>query len=88
MVEGGAAVITSFPKAELVDALVLTPSPKLVGGYKRLMNCWAVETGIPPALLSVHSCQAGDDIVVWGDLQYGGTRHEVTTALVYGPSLC
>ena len=34
MVEGGAAVITSFLKAGLVDALVLTLSPKLVGGYK------------------------------------------------------
>ena len=32
MVEGGAAVITSFLKAGLVDALVLTLSPKLVAG--------------------------------------------------------
>lgn len=25
-----------------------------------------------PGITSVHSCQAGDDVVVWGDLQYGG----------------
>ena len=47
MVEGGAAVITSFLKAELVDALVLTLSPKLVGLQSVLMNSWAVATGIP-----------------------------------------
>ena len=38
MVEGGAAVITSFLKARLVDALVLTLSPKLIGGYKETVQ--------------------------------------------------
>ena len=72
MVEGGAAVITSFLKAELVDALVLTLSPKLVGGYKAVDELLGCGDRNSPGITSVHSCQAGDDVVVWGDLQYGG----------------
>lgn len=72
MVEGGAAVITSFLKAELVDALVLTLSPKLVGGYKAVDELLGGGDRHSPGITSVHSCQAGDDVVVWGGLQYGG----------------
>ena len=72
MVEGGAAVITSFLKAGLVDALVLTLSPKLVGGYKAVDDLLVVGDSDSPSITSVRSCQVGDDIVVWGDLHFGG----------------
>lgn len=72
MVEGGAAVITSFLKAGLVDALVLTLSPKLIGGYKAVDELLIGGDRDSPSITSVHSCQVGDDIVVWGDLQFGG----------------
>ena len=72
MVEGGASVITSFLKAELVDALVLTLSPRLVGGYKAVGGLLAGSTQAVPSIESVHSCQIGDDVVVWGDLKYSG----------------
>ena len=72
MVEGGASVITSFLKAELVDAVVLTLSPRMVGGYKAVDGLLAVGEKTVPSIVSVHSCQVGDDVVVWGDLKYSG----------------
>jgi len=72
MVEGGASIITSFLKAELVDALVLTLSPRLVGGYKAVGGLLAGSTKAVPSIEFVHSCQVGDDVVVWGDLKYSG----------------
>ncbi|MEX2468759.1 MAG: RibD family protein [Pseudohongiellaceae bacterium] len=72
MVEGGAEVITGFLQAHLADSLVLTVAPTLVGGYKAvgdLQNDGGYERlSIDP----LHYGKAGRDLVVWGDLQYGG----------------
>ena len=68
MVEGGAAIISSFLSAHLVDRLVLTIAPMLVGG----LNAVAREpdgNGIAlPRLFRTHYQKLGDDIILLGDL--------------------
>lgn len=71
MVEGGATVITAFLKARLVDGLVLTVAPRLVGGYKAIDELLGNDSGEPLLISPIHSGQAGSDLMVWGDLQYG-----------------
>ncbi len=70
MVEGGAEIITAFLQAQLVDALVLTIAPKLVGGYKAVDNLQSAGSNTILAIDPIHSGHAGRDLVVWGDLQY------------------
>ena len=70
MVEGGSQVITAFLKARLADALVLTIAPTLVGGYKGVGN---LEIGCKsqlPQIRPLHSQMLGDDLIMWGNLQY------------------
>jgi 3,4-dihydroxy 2-butanone 4-phosphate synthase/GTP cyclohydrolase II len=68
MVEGGAAIISSFLSSHLVDRLVLTIAPMLVGGLN------AVEphhegNGSPfPRLYRTRYQKLGNDIVLLGDL--------------------
>lgn len=71
MVEGGATVITAFLKARLVDALVLTIAPRLVGGYKAVGDL-QTENDEQVSIHPLHCEPAGRDMIVWGDLQYGG----------------
>ena len=73
MVEGGATVITAFIQARMVDALVLTVAPRLVGGYKAVGDLQGTDSKEPFTISPIHSAQAGEDLVVWGDLQYGGS---------------
>ena len=72
MVEGGATVITAFLKARMVDALVLTVAPKLVGGYKGISDLIGEQGNEPLLIKPIHTGQAGDDLIVWGELQYEG----------------
>ena len=66
MVEGGASVITAFIQAQLVDALVLTVAPCLIGGYKALAH-----TREPlPRLSPLFTERLDDDLIVWGGLHY------------------
>lgn len=70
MVEGGSQVITAFLKAQLADVLVLTIAPTLVGGYKGVGN---LEIGCKsrlPQIRPLHSQMLGDDLIMWGNLQY------------------
>lgn len=64
MVEGGAAVISSFLDARLVDQLVVTVSPRLITGLR------AVSTSPhpPPSLVNIHWQRLGDDLVIRGDI--------------------
>tara|TARA_B110000858_G_scaffold198281_1_gene263722 strand:- start:26874 stop:27602 length:729 start_codon:yes stop_codon:yes gene_type:complete len=73
MVEGGAEVITAFLKARLADALVLTVAPRLVGGYKAVGDLQAEGCDDQLRIHPLHCAPAGSDIIVWGDLQYGGS---------------
>jgi 3,4-dihydroxy 2-butanone 4-phosphate synthase/GTP cyclohydrolase II len=68
MVEGGASVITSFLAQGLVDLLVITIAPVILGGLR------SVETGLQfipdnpthPRLVQVEYEQYGQDLVVVG----------------------
>lgn len=72
MVEGGANVITAFLQAQLVDAVVLTIAPKLVGGYKAVGDLQARDHKTVMNIKPLYSGQAGQDMIVWGELHYDG----------------
>ena len=72
MVEGGATVITAFIQARMVDAIILTVAPKLVGGYKAINNLQGADSKKQFNIEPINFAQAGEDLVVWGELQYGG----------------
>ena len=71
MVEGGANVITAFLKERLVDALVLTMAPTLVGGYKAVGDLDIVLKAELPRIAPAFSGRLGDDVIMWGNLHYG-----------------
>lgn len=70
MVEGGSHVITAFLKAQLADALVLTIAPTLIGGYKGVGNLGITCKTQLPQIRPLYSQMLGDDLIMWGDLQY------------------
>ena len=72
MVEGGASVITAFLQARLVDAIVLTIAPQLIGGYKAVGELGFSAAQTLPQLKPLHSDKIGDDLIVWGSLQFAG----------------
>lgn len=74
MVEGGGAVITAFIKSQLVDALVLTVAPNIVGGYKAVGDLQNSRRNELFSITPFYSGQAGQDFVVWGGLRYGGNK--------------
>ena len=64
MVEGGAQVISSFLEARLVDQLIITITPQLVGGLPAL-ECPAVRNGTGLSLKEVVYETCGPDIILW-----------------------
>mmetsp|Transcript_34521 Transcript_34521/g.55845 ORF Transcript_34521/g.55845 Transcript_34521/m.55845 type:complete len:130 (+) Transcript_34521:467-856(+) len=69
MVEGGASVITAFLRASpsLVDVLVLTIAPVLVGGLRSVQDrLTPIAHGCYPRLSNPKVVMLGDDIVVYG----------------------
>ena len=66
MVEGGARIIASFLAQRLVDRIVVTVAPRLVGGVHPLGQTDASAVRYP-SLRNVHYQRAGDDMVVWGE---------------------
>jgi 3,4-dihydroxy 2-butanone 4-phosphate synthase/GTP cyclohydrolase II len=66
MVEGGAQVITSFLSARLVDQMVVTVAPILVGGVRVLDPFLPVPLRQFPRLTGVTYHRVGDDLVLWG----------------------
>ncbi len=71
MVEGGASVISAFLTARLVDALVLTITPQFVGGYKAVNDLGKLSRCALPQIKPFFSERLGDDLIVWGNLDYG-----------------
>lgn len=65
LVEGGARILTSFLESKLVDYLVVTISPRFVGGVRPLD---ARELSSFPSLVSWRSERVGEDLVVAGGL--------------------
>lgn len=72
MVEGGAKIITAFLQAHLVDALVLTVAPQIVGGYKAVGDLQSVTGHEIPDITPIFSSQAGEDFIIWGRLYFKG----------------
>ena len=66
MVEGGARVITSFFTERLVDHVVLTVAPVVLGGMRAVKP---MEGAYPefPRLANTGYKKVGDDMVIWGD---------------------
>ena len=76
MVEGGARIITSFLRKRLVDRLVVTVAPLVLGGVRAVEqplfgpDHGTPDTSLLPALQQLGYEQMGADIVVWADLQW------------------
>lgn len=69
MVEGGAEVISSFIEARLVDQLIITIAPRLVGGLPVLARP-AAGRGASLRLESVVYQASGPDIILWAQPQW------------------
>ncbi len=70
MVEGGAKVITEFLKLGLADAIVMTMTPKLIGGYKAVGDIDIEDISLAPHISPINYETLGEDLIVWGDLNY------------------
>jgi GTP cyclohydrolase II len=64
MVEGGAHVITSFLRARLVDRVIITIAPTLIGGVR------GVNELVGARLRNVSMQQLGDDLIVSGKIDW------------------
>ncbi len=69
MVEGGAQIITSFLTAHLVDRVVITIAPRLLGGLPAITY---LNGHTLPTLHNAHYRQLGADMVLMGDVGAGG----------------
>ena len=69
MVEGGGQVITSFIKARLVDQMIITIAPRLVGGLP-VLDRPASDNGSFLHLSSVSYQHCGPDIILWAQPQW------------------
>jgi GTP cyclohydrolase II len=67
MVEGGARIITSFLSERLVDQLILTVAPKLVGGMHGIRGLAQTGPVCFPHLRNLRHQWLEDDLVLWGD---------------------
>jgi 3,4-dihydroxy 2-butanone 4-phosphate synthase/GTP cyclohydrolase II len=68
IVEGGAAIISSFLSSHLVDRLVLTIAPMLVGGLNAIEPHHESNGSPSPRLFRTRYRMLGNDIVLVGDL--------------------
>jgi GTP cyclohydrolase II len=71
MVEGGSRIITSFLRERLVDLLILTACPLLVGGLRAVDDLAGSGPLRFPRLRHPHYAQAGEDLILWGELTWG-----------------
>jgi len=65
MVEGGVQVIRSLMAARLVDYLVVTVTPRFIGGEHGVRLQTELLAG--PAMRGFHHSKMGDDLVLWGE---------------------
>jgi riboflavin biosynthesis pyrimidine reductase len=70
MVEGGAGVISAFLRHKLVDAIVLTVAPRLVGGYKAVADLGYATLTELPEISPMFTEKLGKDLIMWGDVRY------------------
>ncbi len=67
MVEGGAQIITSFLSSRLVDQIVLTIAPVLVGGLRVVDNFGQPPLKLLPRLRNLSYQRLGEDLVLRGE---------------------
>ncbi len=67
MVEGGAQIITSFLAARLVDQVILTIAPLLVGGLRVVDS---LGRGRFPRLSNLTYQRLGEDLVLMGEPEW------------------
>jgi GTP cyclohydrolase II len=67
MVEGGAQIIASFLTSRLVDQVVLTIAPLLVGGLRVVNHLEPASRRRLPRLTNLSYQQLGDDLVLRGE---------------------
>lgn len=72
MVEGGSQVITSFIETRLVDQMIITIAPRLVGGLP-VLHKTAVSDGSRLHLGSAVYQPCGPDIILWAQPQWQDT---------------
>jgi 3,4-dihydroxy 2-butanone 4-phosphate synthase/GTP cyclohydrolase II len=72
MVEGGAQIITSFLASRLVDQVVLTIAPLLVGGLRVVDHLSRSSRRRFPRLKRLSYQQLGDDLVLRGEPDWEG----------------
>jgi riboflavin biosynthesis pyrimidine reductase len=69
MVEGGGQVITSFIEARLVDQMIITIAPRLVGGLP-VLDRPAVGNGSLLCFDPVSYQSCGPDMILWAQPQW------------------
>jgi riboflavin-specific deaminase-like protein len=87
MVEGGAQVITSFLAARLVDQLILTICPILMGGMKGINACGYHGHDSLPPLSNVEYHSLFGDLIVQADLPIRPDRQAQTFAPMEAPAV-
>jgi 3,4-dihydroxy 2-butanone 4-phosphate synthase/GTP cyclohydrolase II len=65
-VEGGAQIITSFLSARLVDQLIITIAPLLVGGLRVVDRLGNAQRGFPRLHHLIYQ-RLGEDLVLLGE---------------------
>ncbi|MGB6066550.1 MAG: RibD family protein [Desulfomonilaceae bacterium] len=68
MVEGGSRIITNFLLDQLVDYLVLTVAPVLVGGLRAVSDLGQSDPARFPRLRNAGHQWLGEDLILWGAL--------------------
>jgi riboflavin-specific deaminase-like protein len=66
MVEGGARVLTSFMAARLVDQIIVTIAPRIVGGV-HAFNPIGNDPSLLPRLSKIRCANFGRDLAIWGE---------------------
>jgi riboflavin-specific deaminase-like protein len=67
MVEGGSRIITSFLRSRMVDHVVVTVAPRLLGGLSALGG---LEGRSPPHIRSLTTHRLGEDLVLAGEVRW------------------
>ncbi len=70
MVEGGARVITSFIQHRLVDQLMLTIAPMLLGGPRAINTLDINEAADVPHLTNLHYQMLENNLIIRGDMAW------------------
>ena len=71
MVEGGGRVLTQLIARRLIDLMVVTVAPTLVGGVPAFATHQNLAQGDQVRLAAPRYVQVGDDLVVWGQPVWG-----------------